>query len=63
MTHNVWVTKRNIRGMVSAEARATNRNAMTTTFVHVLAVISSEAEDQVQKSHLFYKSPGILPLT
>jgi hypothetical protein len=50
MTHNAWVTKRNIRGMVSAEAGATNRNAMTTAFVHVLAVISSEAE--VEKSLL-----------
>ena len=52
MTDNVWVTKRNIRGMVSAEAGATNRNAMTTAFVHVLAVISSEAEDRVEKSLL-----------
>ena len=59
MTDNVWVTKRNIRGMVSAEAGATNRNAMMTAFVHVLAVISSE--DEVEKS--LYRSPGILPLT
>jgi hypothetical protein len=41
MTDNVWLTKRNIRGVVSAEAGAANRNTMGIAFASREIVRSS----------------------